>query len=215
MDREFKAKIEERMREIPAPLVQAIRESGWENIVFDIGRKYSLHIDDIGNMQNELILVLTGISHPDNFNSFVRSELGIDSDKANDIIEQINLGINEKIKNALKRTLGAGGQADEKVVEEEDNENIKSSEKSVLRSAGISLGDEPEALHVLQVEVSSAGGEKPIKLPLPPDVKASKPAGVTATPAPTIPDIAAKLENSAVFKNKSSNYLDPYREPVE
>lgn len=213
MDPEFKAKIEERMQEIPAPLAEAIRESGWETIVFDIGRKHALHINDIGNMQNELILVLTGISHPDNFNSFVRSDLGVSTEKANDIIEQINLRVNEKIKDHLKEALNDTEEENEEVsVSEEESDNIQSSEKNVLRNAGISLGDEPEETPA--PALASIGEEKAIKLPLPADPNAKKPSAEPA-PAPAIPDIAKKLENSAVFKNKSSEYLDPYREAIE
>ncbi len=212
MDPDFKAKIEERMEEIPAPLAQAIRESGWETAVFEIGRKHSLHINDVGNLQNELILVLTGISHPDNFNSFVRTELGIDSEKANEIIDQINIQVNEKIKNHLKITLG--NQKEDEIMEENSEDGIHSSEKNVLKNAGIKLGDEPDEPEISKAEST---GEQFINLEEPtikePEVPVVKKP--TTEPRVAIPDIAAKLENPAVFKGKSTNYLDPYREPVE
>ena len=90
MDTAFKKKIEERMEELPKALANAIRSSNWEKIVFDIGRKHDMHVDDIGELQNELILVLVGIVHPDEFRSIVINEIGVRSDDADDIIEEIN-----------------------------------------------------------------------------------------------------------------------------
>lgn len=211
MDLEFKRKIEERMREIPAPLAEAIRNSGWENIVFEIGRRYSLHVDDIGEIQNELILVLTGITHPDEFRSILINEIGIPSDKTDLIINDINEKINEKIKDFLKNHLDEEEKEEPVESQEESEENIKSFDKVILKKAGIKLGDEPDDEEVTsrkpQVEDDE---EKFITLPAPEVARKASP-----TPVPVIPDIATKLQNSAVFKNKSSNYLDPYREPVE
>ncbi len=223
MDIDFKRKIEERMQEIPAPLARAIQESGWENIVFDIGRKYNLHVDDIGEMQNELILVLVGITHPEEFRSILLNEIRIPSDKIDLIINDLNVQINEKIKNSLKKHL----DIEESEVEEVKEESLKSQtaddhEKKVLKKAGVSFGDEPEEGDDKQVasresQVATNNEEKFIVLdPVAAEGKETpvvkKP---TPEPAPAIPDISVKLQNGAVFKGKSTEYLDPYREPVE
>lgn len=212
MDLNFKRQIEERMEEIPAPLAEAIRQSGWENIVFDIGRKYSLHVDDIGNIQNELILVLVGITHPDEFRSILLKELRIPEDKVDLIIDEINVKLNEKIKNTLKQTL--------KEVESEEKPEIKtetdihSSERNVLKNAGIKLGDEPDEDQKVESSQNKVDNkEVSIKVaPLPDFSFEPKQESVSVSP---VPDISAKLQNPQVFKGKSTSYLDPYREPVE
>lgn len=132
MDLEFKKKIEERMKELPKSLAEAIEKSGWEKAVFDIGRKHSLHVDDIGNIQNELILVLTGLVHPDEFRSVVINEIGIKEEKADAIIEEINVAINDRIRERLKEAL------------DREEMTLKSEEVDTMKKAGVSLGEEVE-----------------------------------------------------------------------
>lgn len=205
MDLEFKKKIEERMEEIPKALADAIRTSGWEKIVFDIGRKHSLHVDDIGQLQNELILVLVGIVHPDEFRSIVINEIGINSDKADTIIEEINSEINEKIKNALKKEIGGA----------EDEEGLDDADKRTMKSAGVSIGE--------SIEEPELAAEEEVEVPLPADLPlAANPLKVNVAPNATTKPAA--LAPSQVFKSKTTevsvegkpkNFFDPYREPVE
>ncbi len=204
MDLEFKKKIEERMEEIPKALADAIRASGWEKIVFDLGRKHSLHVDDIGELQNELILVLVGIVHPDEFRSIVVNEIGIPSSKADVLIEEMNTQINEKIKNALKQEIGEP---------ESDEESLNESEQRTMRSAGIELGSvsEPEASVEEEIDVSLTSEPtqeaNPIRVNVAPSV--SKPSGLA-------PSQVFKTKTSEISADgKPKNFFDPYREPVE
>ena len=201
MDTAFKKKIEERMEELPKALANAIRSSNWEKIVFDIGRKHDMHVDDIGELQNELILVLVGIVHPDEFRSIVINEIGVRSDDADDIIEEINREINEQIKNQLKLELA------------KEEESLTDDDVSEMKKAGVSLGEEEED------ETSDQIKEEVTDASVVPDTKT---ASVVAPIKQEEP--AKSAPQSAVFKTKVSsidasdkprNFLDPYREPLE
>ncbi len=211
MDLEFKKKIEERMKQLPSVLAKAIKASNWESIVFDIGRRHSLHVDDIGDLQNELILVLTGIVHPDEFRHIVISEIGIPEDKADVIIEEINDQVNEKIKNELKSIMD---DADEDKTVDTESGELAGSEKEVLRDSGIRLGDDVDETANQHTPPVADGVEAPTVA-----VQAPKPE-----PKPVNPVTAKIIAEPQVFKTRISpaevgeagrGFSDPYREPVE
>ncbi len=205
-DIDFKKKIEERLAELPEPLSLAIKESNWEKSVFDIGRKYDLQVDDIGNLQNELILVLTGIVHPDEFKKVIINEIGVDIEKAENIINDINQEVNQKIKDRIRKYF------DEH--QEDDLEDTKTEPKTI-KIAGVTMGDnldddneeiteneikkdtQPEEEIVPIKEEKTVTEEKPVS------VDSSKPvSGVFQTQTKTI-------------SSENNKNLDPYREPIE
>jgi hypothetical protein len=207
MDLEFKKKIEERFKEIPEVLAGAIKASHWESIVFDIGRRHMLHVDEIGEIQNELILVLTGIVHPDEFRRIVISEIGIPEDKADVVIEEINQQVNEKIKDSLKSVMASQREvsADERVPTEGE---ILSSERNVLHASGIRLGDEPDPIPTII-----------IKEPITPVASEAKPVSLSTKPAESIevvkPTVFKTRISPAEVSDAGKGFSDPYREPVE
>lgn len=206
MDLEFKKKIEERFKEIPEVLAKAIKSSGWEGIVFDIGRKHALHVDTIGDLQNELILVLTGITHPDEFHRIVIQELGIPEDKADVVIEEINNQVNEKIKNELKVVLGQEEISDEKI---DEGERINNSERNVLHESGIRLGDEPNEI---ESPVVVTNNESPkTKLESAPNTNLPK----AETKKIAEPTVFKTRISPTDLANADKSFIDPYREPVE
>lgn len=191
--------IKDHLATLPEPVKKAIASFDWAKEVFDVGRKHIVHVDDIGEIQTEVMMVVLGLISPREFYDQMVSRIGIEEDLALEIADEINERVFMRIRDFMKNYYAE---------EEKKGKEIVSSERTVLRSAGISLGDEPDEP---QIPVEPADDEeKFIILPTPEVVKK-----VVPTPAPVIPDIASKLQNSAVFKNKSSNYLDPYREPVE
>lgn len=193
MDIEFKKKIEERMQELPPALAEAIRRSNWEKLVFDIGREHSLHVDDIGEIQNELILVLTGIVHPDTFREVMIEEIGIKAEKADTIISEINEKINERIKAELRRSL------------EEDEATVRADEeKTVLHKAGISFGDEVET-------VTTMTSPQPVApaVPVAKTVPTPKPA------AAPMPNVFETKTTKISAEGKPEGFFDPYREAIE
>ena len=208
MDLEFKKKIEERFKEIPEVLASAIKASNWESIVFDIGRRHSLHVDDIGDIQNELILVLTGIVHPDEFRRIVIEEIGVPEDKADVIIDELNTQINQKIKESLKAI-----ELDREkypVDDDIDEGKIQTSERDILHNSGIRLGDEPDEVRPEPVSI-------PVSKPEPAQnvVVEKKEPDVEVAKNLAVPAVFKTRISPAEVKEAGKIYSDPYREPVE
>lgn len=199
-DIDFKKKIEERLAELPESLSLAIKESNWERAVFDIGNKYNLHIDDIGILQNELILVLTGIVHPDEFKKVLTDELGLDVDKSESIISDINEIVNQKIKDKIKKIL------------EEKESSINEFEKDTLKNAGVGIGEEEDLPVEPQQEKNTSDKKEEEEFVEIPD-------GLEKEESETGSN--SNL-NTSIFKTKTSTVedkneikIDPYREPIE
>lgn len=198
--------IKEHLTTLPKPVKDAINSFDWAREVFQVGRKYNLHVDDIGELQTEVMLVVLGLTSPREFEDEVYARIESDSDKASAMCEEINDKVFMRIRDFMKNYYAE---------EEKKGKEIVSSERNVLHNAGIRLGDEadePVASKEVEEEeelitLSDYDEAKPA---IAPEVKKADP-----TPMPVIPDIKSKLLNGAVFKSAPSNYLDPYREPVE
>lgn len=199
MDTEFKKKIEERFEELPKSLAEAIKSSNWEKAVFDIGRKHDLHVDDIGELQNELILVLVGIVHPDEFRSVLINEIGIKASLVDEIIEELNVEVNERIKARLKLELA------------KEEESLTDDDVSEMKKAGVSFGEDdslPEAQEeFVDIPNSPEGNKASVE-------SAASPVASPTKPAPQSAVFKTKV-SSIDASDKPKNFLDPYREPLE
>lgn len=194
--------IKEHLETLPKPVKDAIASFDWAREVFDIGHKKSLHVDAIGEIQTEVMLVVLGLISPKEFYDQMVSRIGIKDELALEIADEVNEKVFVRIRNFMKNYYAEQEKKDKEIV---------SSERNVLKNAGIKLGDEPDEPLIPVVEST---GEQFINLEDSVDETpvVKKP---TPEPRPAIPDISAKLQNAEVFKGKSTSYLDPYREPVE
>lgn len=201
--------IKDHLKTLPDPVKDAIASFDWAREVFDIGRKHGMHVDRIADLQTEVMLVVIGLVSPRDFEIELNSRIERQEDKAVEIAEEVNEKVFLRIRNFMKdyyQKLEAGNKEDE----------IGSSDKSVLKKAGISLGDEEPA------ESQLPAPEQEVDVP--PSQSRSENASPTA-PAPTVASPAVKtLAPSQVFKSKTTevsaegkakNFFDPYREPVE
>lgn len=197
--------IKEHLKTLPKPVKDAIGSFDWAREVFDIGQKKSLHVDVIGEIQTEVMLVVLGLISPKDFYDQMVSRIGIKEDLALDIAEQVNERVFIRIRDFMKNYYA-----------EQDKKEQDSvvADKNILKKAGIKLGDEPEEEdEQVGSRKSEVAREVPIKVAPLPDFS-SEPKQASASISP-VPDISAKLQNSQVFKGKSTSYLDPYREPIE
>lgn len=197
--------IEEHLKTLPKPVKDAIGSFDWAREVFDIGQKKHLHVNDIGEIQTEVMLVVLGLISPKDFYDQMVSRIGVKEDLALEIADEVNEKVFVRIRNFMKNYYAEQEKKDKEIV---------SSERNVLKNAGIKLGDEPDEDQKVESSQNKVDNkEVPIKVaPLPDFSFEPKQESVSVSP---VPDISAKLQNPQVFKGKSTSYLDPYREPVE
>ena len=200
---DIKAKISDRMKTLPAYLQEAINDSGWEKKIFNIGKKYNLHIDDLDYLEVELAGSLVGVSDQFSFAESLKKTLGLSDEIVDNIIKDINEqifnGIREKIKEDVNNKTDKGG-------------DITASEKDTLKNAGVGIGEEED-------------------LPVEPQQEKNTSDKKEEEEFVEIPDGLEKEEsetgsnsnlNTSIFKTKTSTVedkneikIDPYREPIE
>jgi hypothetical protein len=189
--------ITEQLKSLPRPVQEAITSFDWAREVFDVGRKHALHVDEIGEIQTEVMLVVLGLISPKEFYDQMVSRIGIDEDQALEISSEVNDRVFVRIREFMKNYYAE---------EEKKGTVIAPSEKDILRGAGIKLGDEPE-----ETEPAASEDHEDEEVFVP--IAQPKPALPTG-PSPA-EEISEKLSQSKVFQNPPKNYFDPYREPLE
>lgn len=193
MDDIQKQLIQDQMRKIPKEVRDAIENSDWERVVFNIGREHKLHIDDIDTLSVETILTMIGLEHPKDFYENVQSRANIDTDTMNQIVDEINSRLFSKIRLALQEyyeKLSAG-----EIMHPEEKQNLKKS--------GIILDDD-EDLDEISNQVKEIVSVKENATP------SVESLNITSEQSQSIPTNSEKKE----VKIPEIKF-DPYREPIE
>src|SRR5690348_3202956 len=74
--------ISERFGDLPVDVQQAIQSADMTSALKDIGANYQLHIDQLGSLEDEALLVMLGFSSPAAFPDRVAAALGMDKGTA-------------------------------------------------------------------------------------------------------------------------------------
>jgi type III secretion system FlhB-like substrate exporter len=89
--------IKDHYASLPEPVKKAIGSFDWAREIFDIGRSHSLHVDQIGDLQTEVMLVVLGLATPQDFYNQMVGAIAVPNDIAQKIIEEAN----EKVFNRI------------------------------------------------------------------------------------------------------------------
>jgi hypothetical protein len=196
--------IKEQMESLPRPVKEAIASFDWARAVFDIGRKHDLHVDEIGEVQTEVMLVVLGLISPKDFYDQMVSRVGIEENRALEVATEVNEKVFLRIRDFMK----------EYYAEEEKSQ----SERKVLNSAGIRLDDgedlPEEVLPKISIEDTKNKEivDEEEKMIAPP-IEVAK--NMNNTESKEESELKDKLNKAKDFTDAPTNYFDPYREPVE
>jgi hypothetical protein len=185
--------IQEQVKNLPKPVREAIASFDWAREVFDIGRKYSLHIDTIGEIQTEVMLVVLGLISPREFYDQMVEQLRMNEDLALEVADETNEKVFSRIRDYMKN-----------YYEEENSvgRKITGFEKKILEETGIAIPGVSEEIKKEPLSVAPGA-----------EIPPAKPAETEPTiPEPRVFKTKSSIANEA---DKPKNYLDPYREPVE
>lgn len=109
----------EKLKEIFAGLPEDVKDAVFSvdssKVIQEIGEKKELTVDKIGELADEVGLVMFGLTHPKDFIANLSKRLEVDRTKAKEIAEEINTRLFSKIRESLKKVHGLGGKkVDEK-----------------------------------------------------------------------------------------------------
>lgn len=209
MAKDIKQIIDERMLKLPPTLKEAIDSSDWERKIFDIGKKYSLHIDDLEYLETELSATIVGLSDRNEFAESLKTHLGLKDNVVEGIITDINNKIFEGIREKLQGKMSEDGS------DKMENSSVVMSptEKRVLKKAGVFVGEDT------QEDEATGHSNEPQAVPSVPTPQNSPAAKVSE---PKQEEQKTPM-SGGVFKTQSATpapseelkSIDPYREPID
>ena len=94
--------IELALSRLPEEFQEAIATSSISNKVIDIGKRYNLHIDQIGKLKDSVILLALGFLDSNSFSGVIAKELSMALPQAQTIVGDINREIFEEIRKTIK-----------------------------------------------------------------------------------------------------------------
>lgn len=177
IDEDIKSTIKAELESLPTVVQNAILHSGWQEKVRAIGKKYSLHIDQIGVLENQTFIIMLGLDNPDSFTVNLASEAGISSLTAG----QISLEVNDTIFKPIRTEL-------QKIEAEEITEEEHPSKESVLDG----IENPTPAVHAHEAFQPLAS-----QLAMPAPLDTGTP---TPKPAPIAPVLPPTIHTTAVPK---------------
>ncbi len=114
---------------LPKDIKEAISSTDFIYTVQDISKKYNLHIDKMGELSDEISLVMLGFTHPADFTKNIKNRLSVDENTAHEITKEVNEKIFKPIKESLmeihkKKDSSIAEQMGNEVVEQNNEEEL-------------------------------------------------------------------------------------------
>ena len=102
MEQDIQTQIQTRMAELPEDVRAAVQSADFGNKVHTIGTKHQLHIDQIGLLEDEVLLVMLAFSDPEEFVQNLVEQLHVQEDVANIIADEVSNDILLPIRTSIQ-----------------------------------------------------------------------------------------------------------------
>lgn len=102
MDENVKKALKERFDALPKTVQESILSSEYQNTLVEISKKYQMTVGQLAVLEQETTLVMMGLTGPDEFRNQLVQQLGIDQNKCDQVIADINERVFKKIRDLLK-----------------------------------------------------------------------------------------------------------------
>lgn len=97
---------EKQLSDLPETLQEAITSFETAEVIFQTGKKHKLHVDQIGQLSNEIGLFMMGSTRPSDLTYKISKNLNISTDLSKEIVRELDDKIFKKIKDELQQIRG-------------------------------------------------------------------------------------------------------------
>lgn len=199
--------LEKKYATLPDDIRKAMSSMDIARFVENIGKSHSLHIDQIGQLMDEVSFIMLGFMHPSDFISNIQKSLEIDNEKAQEITKDINEKIFRPIKASL---LSIHGAKQEKVV---GNQKLVTERETPSKEQAVEeIEEKKESMEYRKLPATKIGKEKPLPEIAKKDIVEEKLGGEFNIPSTE--KEAAEVESTKTSEEKEKP-VDMYREPIE
>ncbi len=168
MDIDIQAKIAQRLAELPPDVRHAIESASWEPKIREIGQRHALHIDQMGLLEDETLLVMLGFAGTDEFAPQIAEQLHIPPEKAQVLAAEVNTEIFLPIRESMKRFMEARHSAQPTVTP--DVSTPQPPETTPIQPSAVEKVEKPVDMHaetiLTQPTASVAPAPKPQEKPI-------------------------------------------------
>jgi len=204
--------LKEQYQNLPQAIKDFIKSSNFDVKMQTITNRLNLNLDEAAVLENEIIMVLIGLSHPKDFVENLCREMAIPNEKGREIAKEVNNEIFLAIREMLKKIYDESGSGEsvnnvsdvQPTTKETTNEPAH---KTILVTTAEQLRNRLEAPHYPEVKPL---GNVPTEEKVPENIlnalKNIPPTKDTLTPAKKSP---------APDEITKKYTTDPYREPTE
>lgn len=240
MEDDISKKVQQRFAELPPDVKQAVESADLDKHIQAIGAKHKLHIDQVGTLQDEVLLVMLGFESTGNFVQALVRATGIPEEQATAIATDVNNELFNPIRESLKKIPGQGSAQPAPMASPPAMPPVTTKPPTTMSPPPMAAPAAPKPAAPAPVSVASvtrtaatppatpppaappatpAAAPKP-QVPLAPhphDLTLVEKTVTTPAAAPkTAPPSAPANSGAAPTPPKPQNYKsDPYREPIE
>lgn len=234
MDNETSQIFKEQIEKLPSTVVDFIASSNWQEELTNIVRPFRLTPSVVDTLENEVVLVLAGLVHPDAFHSELVKQTGVDEVVLSGVISEIEEKIFGPVRTELIRfyeeqsTLeNSNDQEMAKGLEKKDELVKAPPQKEPSPPAPAQVWEKvPEVVptnlptekgrNVFTAEIipQTIEPEKKMEMLHPFEEKMKKVFVGVSTPESN-PSLEASIEPTISTDPLSRARHDPYREPIE
>ncbi|MDO8493315.1 MAG: hypothetical protein Q7S19_02110 [bacterium] len=209
-----KEELNEAYKKLPPELKEIFFSEDITEPINNIGRKYKLHIDQIGELDSETGFVLLGLTQPTDFVSNLTTRLGLDRITASQIASDINDQVFLKVRELLKQA--KPGPAEDMPEDEVSGLSQVASREEThpTRDALLAAIENPEGMAkkiiTPKVEIPLVEVRNPYQ-PSKPEIGKDFPV---VAPVQVPADILTRKLSGQVSLPKVETRVDPYKEQV-
>lgn len=153
---EIKKAIIERFNNLQPEIQEAIMDSNYEKNLYDVGKKYNLTIEQMGELEFNTTLVMLGQTHPDDYNKELLEDLKIPEEKINLIVSDINEIVLKPIRELLKKNFEEDNRVEseleetpippyKKIIQEESINNANINKEIISKPEPLKIPEQPKA----------------------------------------------------------------------
>lgn len=139
MDDELTQQIMQRLAELPADVRQAVQSTNLSKSIQALGTKYQLHIDQIGELEDETLMAMLGFVPLESFEKRLASALHLPGETAKKIAGDVNQNIFLAVRTSLRQFT----KAEAAIPKETHPADLMLSQKTVTVAPAIPPKPEP------------------------------------------------------------------------
>jgi hypothetical protein len=223
--------VQDQLDILPDDVREIVESKEWRKTVYDLGRKYALKIDELGQLEQEVYYTMIGLVPSSEFISNLVNHVHLNRDVAASLSHEIDSEVFEKIRDFImdmdgheaaeesEATAGSGAPA---AVATQEKTDVPSREDLLKEIEEIGDGQDtppptPAAVPVAYSPIETSLTKPTVSTPVDLDKELSnpmaKPGSVPVAPiTPEAPAAAPTPAPEAPDQAPASRPADPYRE---